>query len=62
MVLMSDRICGAQNPRNTVCVCTKEEGHEGRHGRPDVAYRSVFWHLRPTTAKRESVRVNGPLG
>lgn len=42
---MSDRICGAQNPRNTLIVCTLPEGHEGKHGKLPV-YRSVFWDMR----------------
>jgi hypothetical protein len=41
--MMTDRICGAQNPRNTLIVCTKSEGHEGKHGRADISYRSVLW-------------------
>jgi hypothetical protein len=41
--MSSDRICGAQNPRNTVVICTKPEGHEGKHGRRQVIQRSLFW-------------------
>ena len=44
---VSSRICGAQNPRNTIFICTKEDGHEGRHGRPKIVYRSIFWDMRP---------------
>ena len=40
---MTDRICGAQNPRNTLIICTKPEGHEGKHGRQETAHRSLFW-------------------
>ena len=49
---MSDRICGRQNPRNTLLVCTLPEGHEGKHGKRPVEYRSVFWDLRPTAVAR----------
>ena len=44
-IQMADRICGAQNPRNTLIICTKHEGHEGRHGKADMPYRSVLWNI-----------------
>lgn len=44
---MADRICGAQHPKNNLVVCTKPEGHEGRHGRPAQPMRCVLWDMRP---------------
>lgn len=49
---MSDRICGAQNPRNTLIVCTRPEGHEGKHDKAHVPQRSIFWDLKLATAAR----------
>ena len=40
---MSVEICGAQNPRDAAAVCLRGKGHYGKHGKPVVAYRSVFW-------------------
>ena len=53
VIQMTDRICGAQNPRNTLIVCTKREGHEGRHGKADMPYRSVLWDMRRVPAAVE---------
>jgi hypothetical protein len=50
---MTDRICGAQHPRNTLIVCTKSEGHEGRHGKAEMPYRSVLWDMRRVLAAAE---------
>ena len=44
---MTDRICGAQYPKNTLVICTRPEGHEGKHRRKPVQYRSLFWDMRP---------------
>lgn len=49
---MTDRICGAQKPSNTLVICTRPEGHEGKHGRAKVPQRSLFWEWKLAHQKK----------
>lgn len=48
-------ICGKSHPHQQGVVCTKPEGHDGRHGRRNLPQRSVLWqyHLAVAAARDE---------
>jgi hypothetical protein len=40
------KICGLSHPEREWVVCTKEFGHEGRHGNREIPMRCVLWNER----------------
>lgn len=44
-------ICGTVHPRREGVVCTKEWGHEGKHGRRDLPMRCALWQLHLAAAR-----------
>ncbi len=40
------QICGQSHPRREWVVCTKEFGHDGKHGHRKLPMRCVLWDCR----------------